>query len=58
MSITPDGLIQQFLDILGIELTTATGNYVAFIITASLLAVALISLMILIFKFLVYLRRG
>lgn len=58
MSITPDGLIQQFLDILGIELTTATGNYVAFIITASLSAVALISLMILIFKFLVYLRRG
>lgn len=58
MSITPDGLIQQFLDILGIELTTATGNYVAFIITASLSAVALISLMILIFKFLVYLKRG
>lgn len=58
MTITPDGLIQQFLDILGIELTTATGNYVAFIITASLSAVALISLMILIFKFLVYLRRG
>lgn len=58
MSITSDGLIQQFLDILGIELTTASGNYVAFIITASLSAVALISLMILIFKFLVYLRRG
>lgn len=58
MTITPDGLIQQLLDILGIELTTATGNYVAFIITACLSAVALISLMILIFKFLVYLRRG
>ena len=58
MTITPDGLIQQFLDILGIQLTTATGNYVAFIITASLSAVSLISLMILIFKFLVYLRRG
>lgn len=58
MTIKPDGLIQQFLDILGIQLTTATGNYVAFIITASLAAVALISLMILVFKFLVYLRRG
>lgn len=58
MNITEGGLIQQFLDILGIELTTATGNYVAFIITSCLSAVALISLMILIFKFLVYLRRG
>lgn len=58
MNILPDGLIQQFLDILGIQITTATGHYVAFLATSSLAAVALISLMVLIFRFLVYLRRG
>lgn len=58
MSIVQGGLIQQFLDILGVNITTATGNYVAFIITSCLTAVALISLMILVFKFLVYLRKG
>lgn len=58
MSILPDGLVQQFLDILGIQVTTASGHMIAFMVTAALSAVALISLMVLIFKFLVYLRRG
>lgn len=58
MNITSSGLIQQLLDILGVEITTATGHYVAFLLTGCLTAVALISLMVLIFKFLVYLRRG
>ena len=58
MNITDTGLIKQFLDILGIEITTATGNYVAFMASAALLAVALIALMVLLFKLLVYIRRG
>lgn len=58
MNITDSGLIKQFLDILGIEITTATGNYVAFMASSALLAVALIALMVLLFKLLVYIRRG
>lgn len=58
MILNNNGLIKKLLDILGITINTATGNYIAFIITAAVFAVALITLMVLIFKFLVYLRRG
>lgn len=58
MTVLPDGLVQQFLDVLGIEITTATGNYIAFLVTGALIAVALVSLLVLIFRFLVYLRKG
>lgn len=53
-----DGLIQQFLDLLGVQINTATGNYVAFLAGAALLCVAVVSFMVLLFKFLCYIRRG
>lgn len=58
MNILDSGLIYQFLDILGVEITTATGHYIAFMATVALAAVALVALMVLVFKLLVYLRRG
>lgn len=57
MTITEGGIISQFLDLLGVELTTATGDYVAFLVSASLAAVCVITFTVLLFKFLVYLRK-
>ena len=57
MNITDGGIISQFLDLLGVQVTTATGDYVAFLVSASLAAVCVITFTILLFKFLVYLRR-
>ena len=47
MTIVDSGLVQQFLDLLGVELTTATGHYVAFLAVSSLAVVALVSLLVL-----------
>lgn len=58
MNFTPDGLIQKFLDLLGVSVTTSTGQYIVFIISAAVIAVSIVCLMLLIFKFLVYLRKG
>lgn len=57
MTIVDSGLVQQFLDLLGVELTTATGHYVAFLAVSSLAVVALVSLLVLLFRFLVYIRN-
>lgn len=58
MNFTPDGLIHKFLDLLGVSVTTSTGQYIVFIISSAVIAVSIVSLMLLIFKFLVYLRKG
>ena len=58
MTFTADGLIQKFLNLLGVTVTTSTGQYIVFIISAAVIAVSIVCLMLLIFKFLVYLRKG
>lgn len=58
MTFVSDGLIQRFLDLLGVSIQTETGFFIAFIIVSAIVAIALVSLMLLIFKFLVYLRKG
>lgn len=58
MRLLDSGLIHEFLSLLGIEIVTASGTMLAFVVCAALLSVCVISLLVLIFKFLVYLRRG
>lgn len=58
MRLLDTGLIYDFLSLLGIELVTSTGTMLAFVACAALLCVCIISTLVLIFKFLVYLRRG
>lgn len=58
MIFTADGLIQRFLDLLGVSIQTSTGYYIAFVIVSAIVATSLVSLMLLIFRFLVYLRKG
>lgn len=58
MKLLDSGLIHDFLQLIGIELVTSTGTMVAFLVCAALLCVCIVSIMVLLFKFLVYLRRG
>lgn len=58
MSFLSDGLIQGFLDILGVQVNTPSSQHVVFVASAAFVTIALISLMQLLFKFLVYLRKG
>lgn len=58
MTLLDSGLIHDFLNLIGIQITTTTGTMVAFIVCASLLCVCIVSCLVLLFKFLVYLRRG
>lgn len=58
MTFLSDGLVQRFLDLLGVSVSSSTGQYIAFIITAAVAAVCVVSLMLLIFRFLVFLRKG
>lgn len=58
MNFIPDGLISRFLDILGIECTSITSQYIAFVTCGSIFALLSISLMVLLFRFLVFLRKG
>lgn len=58
MIFSADGIIQKFLDLLGVTVTTSTGQYIVFVIASAFCAVCVVSLMLLIFKFLVYLRKG
>ena len=58
MSFTSNGLIQRFLDLLGVSIQSETGIFIAFIIVSAIVAISLVSLMLLIFKFLVFLRKG
>lgn len=58
MTFVPDGLVQRFLDILGVSVNTSTGQYIVFTIASAIIAVTIVCLMLLIFRFLVYLRKG
>lgn len=58
MIFTNDGLIQSFLNFLGVSLTTSDGYYLAFLTVSVLAVVILVLIMSFIFKFLVYLRKG
>lgn len=58
MIFSADGIIQKFLDLLGVTVTTSTGQYIVFVISSAFCAVCVVSLMLLFFKFLVYLRKG
>lgn len=58
MNIIPDGLVSRVLDFLGVECTTITSQYIAFVSVSSLFALLSLSLMVLVFRFLVFLRKG
>lgn len=58
MIFTADGLINQFLNFLGVSISTSDGYYIAFV-TASALGLAVVTLILtFIFKFIVYIRKG
>ena len=58
MRLLNSGLIQDFLNLIGVEIVTASGTMVAFLVCGALLCVCIVSCLVLFFKFLVYLRRG
>lgn len=58
MIFTADGLINQFLNFLGVSISNSDGYYIAFV-TVSALGLAVITLIFtFIFKFIVYIRKG
>lgn len=57
MTFNVGGLISELLDFMGVQLTTSTGYYIAFLACACILAVVFVSFICLLFRFLVYLRR-
>lgn len=58
MIFSPDGLINQFLNFLGVSISTSDGYYIAFV-TVSALGLAVVTLILtFIFKFIVYIRKG
>lgn len=58
MKITDTGLIREFLDLLGIEITTQSGSELAFVVCGALLASCVALVLAFLFKFLVYIRKG
>lgn len=58
MNFIPDGFIDKVLDLLGVECTSITSQYLAFVVTGTVFALLGISLMVLLFRFLVYIRKG
>lgn len=58
MTITDSGLIHDFLNLLGIEITTQSGSELAFIVCGALLASCVALVLAFLFKFLVYIRKG
>lgn len=58
MTFTADGIIQTFLDLLGVTVDTASGQYIAFIVSSSVFGICIVAFLLLLFKFLVYLRKG
>lgn len=58
MSIVIDGFLSRFLDLLGVTITSASGSYIAFICGAFIFAIIVISFLVLLFRFLVFLRKG
>lgn len=57
MTLVDSGLVKQFLDLIGIQVTTASGGYIAFLVCSILIALIVITFSMFLFKFLVYIRR-
>ena len=57
MTLVDSGLVKQFLDLIGIEITTASGGYIAFLVVSILIGLIVITFAMFLFKFLVYVRR-
>ena len=57
MTLIESGLVKQFLDLIGIEITTASGGYIAFLVVSILIGLIVITFAMFLFKFLVYVRR-
>lgn len=58
MSFSNNGIIQQFLNLLGVVPETATGQYIAYMVSAAVFAICIVAFMSLLFRFLVFLRKG
>lgn len=58
MNFIVDGFLARFCTLIGIEITSATGMYIAFTCGAFIFAIIVISFMVLLFRFLCYIRRG
>lgn len=58
MIFTDDGIIAQFLSILGVQITSYDGYYIAFVVSSALAACIIVSFLVLLFKFLCFIRRG
>ena len=54
MSLVDEGLVKQFLDLIGIQITTASGGYIAFLVVSILIGLIVITFSMFLFKFLVY----
>lgn len=57
MTLVDSGLVKQFLDMIGIQITTASGGYIAFLVVSILIGLIVITFSMFLFKFLVYVRR-
>lgn len=58
MTILDTGLIYEFLQLLGFQITTQSGAELAFVVTGALAAVSVALVLAFLFKFLVYIRKG
>lgn len=58
MSFTDNGIISQFLDLIGAVPETATAQYICYMVCSAIFAICIVAFMSLLFKFLVFLRKG
>lgn len=58
MSFTENGIIQQFLNLIGVVPETATAQYIAYMVCSAIFAICIVAFMSLLFRFLVFLRKG
>lgn len=57
MIFSVDGILHQFLDLLGVQVSNPDAMYLCFIVCASLFACVAISFLVLLFKFLCYFKH-
>lgn len=58
MSFTENGIIQEFLNLIGAVPETATAQYIVYMVCSALFAICIVAFMSLLFRFLVFLRKG
>lgn len=56
MTFTSNGLLNKFLDLIGVQITSVDAQYISFIVLACVFGAITIAFLVLIFKFLCYLR--